>query len=75
VLQRLRDNGGITEEVKQVVDDPFTGFAALTQVFAGEDVYLFQTRRYRWLRKHYHKNKWSLLEFMLKVWDHLFIKM
>lgn len=75
VLQRVRDHGGITEEVRQVVDDPFTGFAALTQVFAGEDVYLFQTRRYRWLRKHYHKNKWSLLEFVLKVWDHLFHKL
>jgi hypothetical protein len=70
-LQRIRQKGGMTEEVQEVVEDPFKGFAALTQVFAGEDVYFFQTRRYKWLRKNFHKGKGSVLEFILKCWDHL----
>lgn len=71
VLQRIRQKGGMTEEVQEVVEDPFKGFASLTQVFAGEDVYLFQTRRYKWLRKNFQRGRGSVLEFILKCWDHL----
>ena len=44
----------------------------LTQLFAGEDLYFFRTRRYRALRKGFRRGKFSMLEFLLKVRDHLF---
>lgn len=71
VLLRMREQGGITEEIKAVIDDPFKGYAPVVQVFAGEDLYLFRTRRYRWLRKNYKRGKTSVLEWLLKVKDHL----
>lgn len=74
VLLRMREAGALTEEIAQVAEDPFKGYAPVTQVFAGEDLHLFRTRRYRWLRSHYAKGKFSLLEFMLKVKDHLCLK-
>lgn len=70
-LLAIREEGGITAEVKAVIEDPFTAYAPVTQVFAGEDLYLFRTRRYRWLRRHYKKGGKSFAEFCLKVWDHL----
>lgn len=70
-LLSIREEGGVTAQVKAVIEDPFTGYAPVTQVFAGEDLYLFRTRRYRWLRKHYQPGKKSFREFCLKVWDHL----
>ena len=71
VLQRIREKGEMTEDVQEVAKDPFKGFASLTQVFAGEDVYFFQTRRYRWLRKRFSRGRSSVLELILKCWDHL----
>ena len=71
VLLRMREAGGITDEIKAVVEDHFKGYAPVTQVFAGDDLYLFRTRRYRWLRRHYVRGKGSLLEWLLKVKDHL----
>lgn len=70
-LLAVREEGGITAQVKAVIEDPFTGYAPVTQVFAGDDLYLFRTRRYRRLRRHYKVGKFSLAEFFLKVWDHL----
>ena len=71
VLFRMREAGGITEEIRSVVEDHFKGYAPVTQVFAGDDIYLFRTRRYRSLRRGYRPGKWSLAEFLLKVKDHL----
>lgn len=71
VLMRLRETGGITEEIRAVMDDHFKGYAPVTQVFAGDDLYLFRTRRYRFLRRGFRRGKWSFLEFLLKVKDHL----
>lgn len=71
VLLNLRASGGITPEVREVMEDPFKGYAPVTQVFAGDDIYLFRTRRYRALRRRYKRGKWSLTEFILKVLDHL----
>lgn len=72
VLLRMRDSGGITPEIKAVTEDHFKGYAPVTQVFAGEDLYLFRTRRYRALRRSYKRGQWSLWEFLLKLKDHLF---
>ena len=74
-LLAVRQAGALTPEVTAVIGNPHLGYAPVTQVFAGEDLYLFRTRRYRRLRKHYHPNRWSLGEFCLKVWDHLFKKL
>ena len=71
VLLRMRAFGGITDEIRAVVEDHFKGYAPVTQVFAGDDIYLFRTRRYRLLRGRYSRGKWSLFEFLLKVKDHL----
>ena len=73
-LLEVRQAGGITPAVAAVIENPHLGYAPVTQVFAGEDLYLFRTRRYRWLRSHYKPGKWSLGEFLLKVKDHLFKK-
>lgn len=71
VLLRMRESGGLTPEIEAVMADPFKGYARMTQVFAGEEVYFFRTRRYRWMRERYFQGKRSLLEFLLKVKDHL----
>lgn len=71
VLLRMREAGDITPEIRSVVEDHFKGYAPVTQVFAGEDLHLFRTRRYRCLRSHYRKGSGSLLEWLLKVKDHI----
>ena len=70
-LLALREAAAVTPEVEAVIENPFLGYAPVTQVFAGDDLYLFRTRRYRWLRRHFKPGKWSLGEFLLKVRDHL----
>ena len=70
-LLRMRSAGAITTEIEEVIGDPFKGYAPVTQVFAGEDLHLFRTRRYRWLRSHYKPGKRSFLEWLLKVRDHI----
>lgn len=70
-LLALREAASLTPEIAELLKNPLHGYAPVTQVFAGEDIYLFRTRRYRWLRKHYVQGKWSLGEFLLKVKDHL----
>ena len=70
-LLRMRYAGAITPEIEEVIGNPFKGYAPVTQVFAGEDLYLFRTRRYRWLRSHYKPGKRSFLEWLLKVRDHI----
>ena len=71
VLLKMRREGAITPEIQEVMADPFKGYAPVTQVFAGDDLHLFRTRRYRWLRSHYKPGKRSFLEWLLKVRDHL----
>ena len=73
-LLAVREAGGITAAVEAVIKNPHHGYAPVTQVFAGDDLYLFQSRRYRWLRNHFRPGGWSFLEFLLKVRDHLFHK-
>ena len=70
-LLRMREAGALTPEIREVMEDPFKGYAPVTQVFAGDDLHLFRTRRYRALRQGYQRGKWSFAEFILKVLDHL----
>ncbi len=70
-LLKMRSAGAITPEIQEVIEDPFKGYAPVTQVFAGDDLHLFRTRRYRWLRSHYKPGKRSFLEWLLKVKDHI----
>ena len=53
------------------MNDPFKGYATLTQVFAGEEVHLFRTLRYRWMRQRFFDGRPSPVEFFLKVHDHM----
>lgn len=69
-LRRLDSEGWAPFEA--LLEDPLSGFAPYTLVLSGEDLHFLRTRRYRWLRKHFRRGKFSLLEFILKVWDHLF---
>lgn len=71
VLLGMRKAGRITPEIEEVIEDPFKGYARLTQVFAGEEVHFFRTRRYRWMRSRYFDGKPSPMEFLLKLRDHL----
>lgn len=62
--------GGLAS-VEDIIEDPSCGIAPCARLFAGEDLYFFRTRRYRWMRKRFRRNRFSLLEFILKVCDHI----
>lgn len=69
VLLQVREQG--LQAVGDVLEDPMKGFAPVVRVTVGEDLHFFQTRRYRWLRSRFRRGRFSLLEFLLKVKDHL----
>lgn len=69
VLQSVRVEG--VSAVEEILSDPFAGLAACSQLCAGEDLHFFRTRRYRAMRARYRRDRFSLLEFLLKVRDHL----
>lgn len=70
-LRRIKESGTIPEDIAALADDPFLGIPPLTQIFAGDDLALFRTRRFRFLRGSFKKGKKSFLEFLLKVYYHL----
>ncbi len=47
IFDRIKESGEIPPEVEVIAEDPFKGLAPLTHVFAGKDVYFFQTRAYK----------------------------
>lgn len=67
VLLRIKDTGIIGDDVKQTIDDPFTGLAGLTHCFAGEDVYFFRSPVYTYIRRHFRRDKISVLLNFLRL--------
>ena len=67
VLLEVRQAAAPTEAVRAVADDPFAGLADLTHTFAGDDVYFFRTRRYRFARNGFRRGKASGWENLLKL--------
>ena len=59
VLLKLKKTGEISEEIEEVIKDPFKGLAEVTHCFAGEDIYFFQADSYKYLRARYHRDKVS----------------
>lgn len=70
-LLRIKENGTIPEDIAALADDPFLGIPPLTQLFAGDDLALFRTRRFRFLRGSFRKGRKSFSEFLLKVYYHI----
>lgn len=60
VLMEIKRTGCIPEDVKKTIDDPFNGLADITHVFAGEDVYFFQSDSYKYLRSRFKRGKKSM---------------
>ena len=47
LFEKIKETGNIPEEIEAIANDPFKGLASLTHVFAGKDVYFFQTPAYK----------------------------
>ncbi|MBP3256500.1 MAG: hypothetical protein J6M23_00665 [Bacteroidales bacterium] len=69
LLLRVRKEG--LEPVESILQNPLRGYAPSVRVFAGEDLHFFQTRRYKWMRSKFSREGFSLMEWLLKVKDHL----
>ena len=69
LLLRVRKEG--LAPVEDILGNPLRGYAPSVRVFAGEDLHFFQTRRYKWMRSKFSREGFSLLEWLLKVKDHL----
>ena len=69
-LRRLGSEG--LAPFEDLLEDPLKGFAPDTLILTGEDLHFLRTRRYRWMRGRFRRGGFSLLEFLLKVRDHLF---
>ena len=69
LLLQVREKG--LKPVEEIIEDPMKGYALSVRVFAGEDLYFFQSRRYKWLRRRFRSGKFSIHEWLLKVNDHL----
>ena len=69
LLLRVRKEG--LGPVEAILQNPLRGYAPSVRVFAGEDLYFFQTRRYKWMRGKFSREGFSLTEWLLKVKDHL----
>ena len=70
VLQRIKESGRVPEEIAALADNPFTGIPPLTRLFAGEDLELFSTLRFRHLRRIHKKGRHSIADFILRVYYH-----
>ena len=62
IMMDVKKTVFITDEIKQVVKDPFSGLAEVTHCFAGEDVFYFRSPLHLLLRANYNSKKFSFLE-------------
>lgn len=68
VMLEVKRTAIISDNIKQVVIDPFFGLADVTHCFAGEDVFYFRTPLHKKLRELYNTKKFSYLERLLKAY-------
>lgn len=47
IFDEIKRTGIIPSEINTLVEDPFTGLSSLTHIFAGNDVYFFQTASFK----------------------------
>lgn len=47
IFNEIRTTGAIPAEVVTLAEDPFAGLSSLTHLFAGKDIYFFQTASYK----------------------------
>ena len=71
VLLNVKKDAVISDDIIEVIKDPFKGLAALTQCFAGEDVHFFRTRRYSFFRKRFKRGEKSPIDKLLNVYEKL----
>ena len=67
VLQEVKRTGSISEDIQKTIEDPFYGLAEVTHVFAGEDIYFFHTKSYKYLRSRFKRGKNSKQEKWLML--------
>ena len=60
VFLSIKRTGEISEEIEEVIKDPFKGLAEVTHCFAGDDIYFFHTDSYKYLRSRYKMGENSL---------------
>ena len=67
VLMEVKRTGCLSEDINRTIEDPFYGLADITHLFAGEDIYFFQTKSYTYLRSRFKKGRVSLQEKWLML--------
>lgn len=55
MLMEIKRTGTLSNEIIDVMDDPFKGLAETTHCFAGEDIYFFRTPSYNYLRNGFNR--------------------
>jgi hypothetical protein len=62
VLMKIKKDGIISDDIIDVIKDPFKGLSEVTHCFAGEDIYFFQTETYNHFRYYFKRNHISYIE-------------
>ena len=65
VFDEIKKTGIISNQIKEIIIDPFSGLAETTHCFAGEDLLFFRTMRYNYFRSHFRPCKKSVIEYVL----------
>lgn len=65
VLLELKRTGLISDEIERVIENPFEGIAETTCCFAGEDLFFLQSSIFVFFRRHFKKNKKTLVLILI----------
>lgn len=68
-LMEVKRTGEISEQLLEVIEDPFKGLAETTCCMAGEDVFFTQSQSFFFLRKHFCRGKHSMPDKMLLMME------